>query len=70
MQVRCPVCNRQQEDNGKRNTCERCGLSPMPSYDYPNNSVFHPDRPYPGEEKISMTVDRVYTQLKKRRAAR
>ena len=42
--VYCPGCDRQQPDLGLRNSCERCGLGPIPSYSYPPDSVFHPDR--------------------------
>lgn len=42
--VYCPACDKQQPDLGLRNTCERCGMGPIPSYSYPADSVFHPDR--------------------------
>lgn len=42
--VRCFACDHAQEDRGRKKTCEHCGTSPMPSYSYERDNVFHPDR--------------------------
>ena len=44
LMVRCPACDRAQPDEGRRNTCAHCGCQPIPSYDYPPGSSFHPSR--------------------------
>ena len=67
MEVQCPSCLRLQEDGGKSNTCYRCGLQPIPSYDYPKTSVFHPNHK---PKQKGPTVDQLYKEIKKRRAAR
>jgi hypothetical protein len=40
--VRCAACNHAQRDKGRRATCERCGIQPVPSYDYPVGSGLRP----------------------------
>ena len=65
MKVQCPKCEKQQEDGGKRNACEKCGFQPIPSYAYPKASVFHPSLKAKGE-----TINKMYKELKRRKAAR
>ena len=43
-QVYCANCLRLQDDNGKGQTCEYCGCSPLPSYSYPAADIRHPLR--------------------------
>jgi len=50
--VRCPQCDLEQPDPGKREvgrgaTCPRCGFSPLPSYSYPRGCAFYPRRRVP-----------------------
>ena len=40
-QVCCPACGREQEDRGQGKTCERCGISPLPSAAYPPKHAMH-----------------------------
>ena len=42
--VRCPACNRLQEDRGQGSTCARCGISPLPSFSEPRESLLYPGR--------------------------
>jgi hypothetical protein len=39
--VRCPACGKEQEDRGRGKTCERCGVSPLPSAAYPHGHSMH-----------------------------
>ena len=39
--VRCPACGKEQEDRGQGKTCERCGISPLPSAAYPMEHPMH-----------------------------
>lgn len=41
--VRCANCNKQQPDEGKRQTCCKCGCSPLPSFSYERGSGLHPE---------------------------
>lgn len=43
MKVLCANCRRPVEDEGKDQTCEHCGTSPVPSYSYGEDSPFHPE---------------------------
>ena len=40
--IKCPQCRSKLPDRGKGKTCPECGFSPVPSYDYPRDSAFHP----------------------------
>lgn len=40
--VACANCDKQHIDEGTSQTCDRCGMSPLPSYSYPTGSGFHP----------------------------
>lgn len=42
LQIMCAGCGKQHPDLGKRQTCERCGTSPLPSYQYVKGSGLHP----------------------------
>lgn len=39
--VRCPGCDKVNPDRGRGQTCERCGLSPLPSREYPEGTIKH-----------------------------
>jgi hypothetical protein len=66
--VECPGCGRPQIDEGKRSSCGRCGLQPIPSYSYPRRSIFHPDTvPERSAPPKRNTVDAMYQELKARR---
>lgn len=40
--VRCANCQYLVIDEGRRSTCPKCGMFPLPSYAYPLTSSFHP----------------------------
>lgn len=42
IEVQCPACGKVHPDRGKRRTCERCGIAPLPSHSYPRGSGLHP----------------------------
>jgi hypothetical protein len=49
--VYCPACNHAQPDAGKRVACGRCGCQPVPSYAYPQGSVFYPGPPMESQQR-------------------
>ena len=40
--VNCAACGFRQADLGKRSTCSKCGVCPLPSFKYPVDSGFYP----------------------------
>lgn len=41
--VTCQECGHETGDAGTGVACEECGHAPMPSYDYPEYSLYHPN---------------------------
>lgn len=42
--VYCIVCKARNPDNGRGQTCRHCGMSPLPSVDYPDkHSALYPN---------------------------
>lgn len=35
-------CGKSQPDQGRGHACEKCGTSPLPSYQYPKDWPFYP----------------------------
>ena len=70
MKVRCPACDKVQEDGGMRNTCERCGFQPVPSYSYPQDSPFYPDTKRPPRKPSLASLGREVAKARKLRRGR
>lgn len=69
MTVRCGSCGKEQEDRGKRATCIKCGFSPLPSVEYPEESCFRPG--YVGRAaKQDVDVSELYDEIRKARKDR
>ncbi len=61
--VMCVVCGWVQDDRGKRQTCAHCGTSPMPSYSYAPDCVFHPTRQIQRDPNVSVRLTRLRHRL-------